>query len=446
MRFRVSGVFSFLFATLAFSASGQKDYARKIVDTLASPYMAGRGYVDDGCKKAATYIESQFKEIGLLPFGKGYPQEFSIPVSTYPNTIKVWMDGKKLKQGIQYIVSPLTPTIKGKFPIVKFTLAIYKDSSRLRKFLQQDYSNTFIMVDDSGAVDKDKEAFESLRWNPFKAKGIIMLTDKLTEETADTLLNYALIFVNPWLVTDCGSSHQLQQRYGVFYRGPLSRAKKIKLDIENVFIKDYPTENLIGYVKGSVQPDSFVVFSAHYDHLGRMADIYFPGANDNASGTAMLLSLAKYYSQHQPKYSVAFISFGSEEVNIRGSHYYVDHPVFPLGKIKFLVNMDIMGTGDDGIKVVNGALPEYKSAFHDMVRINDSLHLIKAVESRGSAANSDHYFFYKSHVPDFFIYTLGGISAYHDIEDRRETLPLTKFDEVYQLLINFTDDICSHRF
>lgn len=102
--------------------------------------------------------------------------------------------------------------------------------------------------------------------------------------------------------------------------------------------------------------------------------------------------------------------------------------------------MDIMGTGDDGITVVNGSV--YKAAFNDLVRLNDSLHLLKQVKMRGATANSDHYFFYAAGVPDFFIYTMGGIRAYHDIYDRRETLPLTKFSEVFELLVHFTDDIC----
>jgi len=74
------------------------------------------------------------------------------------------------------------------------------------------------------------------------------------------------------------------------------------------------------------------------------------------------------------------------------------------------------------------------------------LHLLKLIKPRGATSNSDHYFFYTKHVPDFFIYTMGGIKAYHDIYDRRETLPLTNFDDVFHLLINFADDINNRRF
>ena len=70
-------------------------------------------------------------------------------------------------------------------------------------------------------------------------------------------------------------------------------------------------------------------------------------------------------------------------------------------------------------------------------KLNVQSNYLVDVQPRGKAAISDHYFFTYNGVPSFFIYTLGGIKAYHDIYDRAETLPLTKFEEVYNLLINF---------
>jgi hypothetical protein len=412
---------------LGFKVYAQKDYARKVVDTLASPYMAGRGYVDDGCHKAAQFINKEFKNIGLYPFGNDYGQKFHFPVNTYPKKIEVSINGKAERDGDDYILIPITPSIKGTYPVVKFDRSILLDSIKLGAFLKGNYKNTFVLVDDSGAIEaKEKKIWQKMTANPFNAKGIIILCDKLTQETSDTVMDYALLYA--------------------LRRPDFISAKTISLDIKNKFIKDFTAENLVGYIKGSILPDSFIVFSAHYDHLGKMDDIFFPGANDNASGTAMLLSLAHYYSkkENQLSYSVVFIAFAGEEVDLKGSDYYVKHPLFPLTKIKFLINMDIMGTGDEGITVVNGTI--YDKAFHDLQKLNDSLHLLKSIHPRGATANSDHYFFYKNHVPDFFIYTMGGIKAYHDIYDRRETLPLTDFDNVFKLLINFTGDICTHRF
>ena len=122
----------------------------------------------------------------------------------------------------------------------------------------------------------------------------------------------------------------------------------IEVDIENRFFKAFKSQNLCGYVQGTQFPDSFVVFTAHYDHLGAMGkDAYFPGANDNASGVSMLLNLARYYKAHPAKYSVVFLFFSGEEAGLLGSKYYSEHPLFPLSTIKFLTNLDLLGTGDD---------------------------------------------------------------------------------------------------
>ncbi len=401
--------------------------AHKIIDTLASPHLGGRGYVDNGNQRAAMYLNNQFKKLGLVPFGKSFEQKFDYPVNTFPTPYTVSVNDNLAIAGADYIVMPVTCTTSGTFPVVRFDRTILMDTNMVKDFFTKDYSNSFVLIDDSGAANiKEKEIWESLKLNRFKAKGIIYLCDKLTEETSETVSDFAFL--------------------EALRNGPFKYATTITLDIKNKLIPNFPTQNLIGYIKGNVKPDSFIVFTAHYDHLGKMGQIYFPGANDNASGIAMLLSLARYYTEHKDslRYSVAFMAFSGEEIALLGSKYYTEHPLFPLPNIRFLINMDIMGTGDEGITVVNGTV--FKSAFDDLVKINQQQHLLKLVKLRGETANSDHYFFYKNHVPSFFIYTMGGIKAYHDIYDRRETLPLTNFSDVYKLLIQFTDDLNKNRF
>ena len=205
----------------------------------------------------------------------------------------------------------------------------------------------------------------------------------------------------------------------------------------NVLVPRHLAQNVIGYVQGSEHPDSFIVFSAHYDHIGEMGKALFPGANDNASGTAMLLNLARYYSMpaHKPKCSIVFMAFCGEEVGLIGSRYYTEHPLFPLNRIRFLLNMDIMGTGEDGITAVNGTV--YTKEFEALKKINDDARLVKAVNVRGKAANSDHYFFSEKGVHAFFVYTMGGIKAYHDIYDKPQTLPLNEFQDLFELFVRF---------
>ncbi len=264
---------------------------------------------------------------------------------------------------------------------------------------------------------KETSELRDLLGNTCKAKAIVALKDKLTWSVAQSLNDYPLIEV---------------------LRKSVNRPKEISFVIENNLIQAHQSQNLIGYIEGTEHPDSFIVFSAHYDHLGQMGkDVYFPGANDNASGCAMLLNLAKYYSvpERKPKCSVAFIAFCGEEPGLLGSKYYTEHPLFPLKNIKFLLNMDIMGTGEEGITVVNGSL--FKKEFDKLKEINSENNFIKDVKIRGKAANSDHYWFSENGVRACFIYTMGGIKAYHDINDKAETLPLNEFEDLFKLITNF---------
>jgi Zn-dependent M28 family amino/carboxypeptidase len=131
------------------------------------------------------------------------------------------------------------------------------------------------------------------------------------------------------------------------------------------------------------------------------------------------------------------MAFGAEEAGLIGSHFYTENPLFPLGQIKFLINLDLVGTGIDGATVVNGSV--YKSDFQQLIKINQSKNLFSKINARGKAQNSDHYFFSEKGVKSFFIYLLGGIQAYHDVFDKAETLPLTHYKALFELLTSFTD-------
>jgi Zn-dependent M28 family amino/carboxypeptidase len=187
-----------------------------------------------------------------------------------------------------------------------------------------------------------------------------------------------------------------------------------------------------------MQPDSFIVFTAHYDHLGMMGDnTMFPGAHDNASGVAMALDLMKHYANpdNKPYYSVVFIATAAEELGILGSKYFCANPLFGLEKIKFLINLDMVSTGDEGIMVVNGAV--FTEEYDKLVKINTEKSYLKAISKRGEAKNSDHWFFYRNGVKCFFIYTLGGVSEYHNIYDKPEALPYTEYNDIFKLLTDF---------
>lgn len=358
-------------------------YARQVIKKLCSKEFLGRGYVKNGVNKAAGYIAGELKSIGLQPFGSSYEQLYSFPVNTYPGKMEVTLDGRLLTAGKHYLIEPTASSAKGSYTLAK------RDSVT--------YTNESAAAGTPRLIIKKKK--------------------KLTYTVATSVLA-GEIAVD--LLADS-------------FPGDL---KTIRVNFEAKLIPEFKCKNLAGYIKGTQQPDSFLVFTAHYDHLGAMGkEAWFPGANDNASGVSVLLNLAKYYAAHPPKYSVAFIFFSGEEAGLLGSRYYSMHPLFPLSSIRFLTNLDLLGTGDDGIMVVNATV--FKSQFEKLNSINTEKQYVKQIKQRGKAANSDHYWFTEKGVPSFFIYTMGGIQAYHDIYDVEKTLPLTKYMEVCRLLIDF---------
>jgi len=355
-------------------------YTRKMVDKLSSKAFWGRGYTKNGMQKAADFLAAEYKKSGLIPFSNNYKQDFNFSVNTFPGKMQVEINGKNLVPGKDFIVNNESPGIKFK----------------------------------GNLSQKDSLNFLA---SPLL---LVSLKDKLTWSVA----------------TEVGEITQIQINRKNFNDLP----RQIMVDIENKFVPNFKASNICGLVKGTKYPDSILMITAHYDHLGGMgAKTYFPGANDNAAGVATLLSLAKYYAAKPQPYSVGFICFAAEEAGLLGSKYYTENPLLPLSKIKFLINLDLVGTGEAGMTVVNASV--YPKAFSLLNQINDAHKYISKINSRGKAANSDHYFFTEKGVPAFFIYTQGGPPAYHDIFDKSETLPLNEYNDLFKLIVNFNKNL-----
>ena len=177
----------------------------------------------------------------------------------------------------------------------------------------------------------------------------------------------------------------------------------------------YRSQNICGYIPG--ETDTMIVFCAHYEHLGMHGDTIFYGAHDNASGVAAVMDLARMANLQRGHYTYVFLLFGGEESGLVGSRHFSENPLIPLSKVKLLVNIDLFCGGDDGLMVVNANSRE-TSAYVDLLeRINDMQGLTPKIGRRDNAANSDHYWF-ASHCPAIFIYTLGGpFGGYHSPTD-----------------------------
>ena len=356
--------------------------AKQLIDTLTSVDFWGRGYTRNGNKKAADFICNYFKKEGLISLaGNEFRQSLSYPVNTFPGNMELTLNGIQLKPGIDFIVSPDCKGIKTKGK------------------LEQKDSVTYVDIDH---------------------KVIITLKDKLTFSVATDVTYHTAIEILKTSVT----------ANPIYY----------KTSIENKLLNNFKTANICAMVKGTQKPDSFLVVTAHYDHLGSMGkDTYFPGANDNASGTTLMLGLADYFVKHPQPYSIAFISFTGEEAGLIGSKYFAEHPLIPLSNIRFLFNLDLEGTGIEGATVVNASI--YPNEFKILKSINDQFKLLPQLGVRGKAANSDHYWFTEYGVPSFFMYTQGGIKAYHDVYDIAATLPMDHYYELLKLLTGFLEEI-----
>ena len=136
------------------------------------------------------------------------------------------------------------------------------------------------------------------------------------------------------------------------------------------------------------------------------------------------------------KHNIVFIAFAGEELGLVGSHYFVNSPWIDLTSVKFLLNLDIMGSGEEGITIVNGS--KHKEECQRLITLNTS-GAIPAIKSRGEAANSDHYWFSQVGVPSFFVYTMGPNKHYHDIYDTYEQLTFSKFEPLSELFRRFLE-------
>lgn len=169
------------------------------------------------------------------------------------------------------------------------------------------------------------------------------------------------------------------------------------------------SQNIITWVEG-LNPNEVIVIGAHYDHIGKHAEYskdhiqgIHPGADDNASGTSAVMEMAKACSKLKPNKTMVFILFSGEELGMRGSSYYVKHPLFPINapSIKnhiFMLNLDMIGY--------------YKSQ-------HQSLEQITYYGSSGG--ESDHMSFFRAGVPCAFVFT-GLHQYYHTVQDTADKL------------------------
>jgi hypothetical protein len=263
----------------------------------------------------------------------------------------------------------------------------------------------------------------------------------ITSATADLMLARAGLTLG-----------ELQDSIAVTGRPASFIIPDLKASVRINVTKDTVTsKNIIGYIEGSdpLLRDEAVLFSAHYDHVGKdFAGNIYNGANDNASGSVGLLNIATAFAalEKKPARSLIFFWTTGEEEGLHGSSYYAENPLWPLDKTVAAINFDMIGrsrretdigassngrydiTGSDTIKVISG------DDCHQLVALagesceESGIHMID--EGKGDYfSGSDHYPFFRKGIPVLFFFT-GLHSDYHKPTDDFEFIDFEKLIKV----------------
>ena len=202
--------------------------------------------------------------------------------------------------------------------------------------------------------------------------------------------------------------------------GPPARSHRTNQYVSlhwNTTIQDGLLTNVVGMIPGTGQDT--IIIGAHRDHFGRPAGLYFPGADDNASGTAVMLEVARALGKSglRPQRTILFVSFSGEENNLIGSRLYTSRPVVPLDSTKAMINIDHAGVGNGRLTV--GITRIEKTTAEEAVR---AAGLTDKLDLYGFFPGGDHVPFKEAGVPTITIVSGGIHPHFHQPTDTADTI------------------------
>ncbi len=406
-----------------FSLSQAQDttYYKEIIRELSSKKFEGRSDFKKGDRKAANYIARQFRQIpGVEPsVDGGFLQPFSYNVNVFHKRMEMSVDGIALEPGRDFIAREFSPSQKGTWPL-KYISPEDHDPARLIPMLESgDFGNCYIVLQYDLIYKYMGIAPVELYKMP--VAGLIMVQDKVPsffKSRSGTVQPIPVIWAGPGFPGD---------------------AKQIRVRFESRVIEGYTSSNVIAHIPGTSRADSCIVFIAHYDHLGHFGkDVYYPGANDNASGVAFILTLARHYAlpENRPELTYIFIAAAAEENNLLGSTYYTNHPVVLLDRTLQVIDPDMVADNGDRLFVETG--PGGEETLQRFLHINDSLNLFGAIEHNPLSNDSDHYPFAMKEVPALYIMVDGdAYDVYHTPLDDYDHIFTSRYLQLFRLVTEF---------
>ncbi|MBX2842295.1 MAG: M28 family peptidase [Flammeovirgaceae bacterium] len=346
----------------------EKSTLEKHLRIIASDAMMGRRTGEQGNNLAARYIAEQFRASGVKSASEknDYFQYFSLQNIAPAKTAKLTWGGKTYENGVEALL------INGK-GMVGEGEAIFIGYGQEKDFSGKDVKDKIVVV--QFGIPNSQNPMEAFKASKEKRK----LAEKLGAKALVELYHLQL----PWksivnylnnarmeMVSDEEANAELMH----FWVNDESKEllakinkeddKQMSLESSGLVKSLVRTQNVVGIIQGSDAKlkEEYVILSAHYDHVGTAShapggtpeDSIFNGARDNGMGVVGLIAAAKAFGKKSPSRSILFIAFTGEEMGLLGSQYYSEHPLVPLKKCIFNLNIDGAGYNDTSLVSVIG--------------------------------------------------------------------------------------------
>ncbi|MBI5406406.1 MAG: M28 family peptidase [Nitrospirae bacterium] len=493
-----------LIRTTAYGGESPTEDIRLHIKVLSSEKFAGRLSGSVGGLEAGDYIANELKNRGLLPpVADSYFQPFEISLKSLGKDNRLVISGKELKVLEDYVPltvcnPPYSPFIKGgdsfspplekggkggfdrgfssedvigKVAVVRYDEAVpdgglpaeikaaEEAGAKALLILKQDLYSDYTVWKEL-IPPKLRTRWEKSLKEDFAHFLQMKVTQKMNLTPPVTSKIPCLLVREDRLIKEIEISLPFKgrEREGMGFSGnthphlnPLPEGEEIGTEgfSDEIRIKVDITEdkitarNIIGYLPGKGEhKDEVVIIGAHYDHLGLDSKGHpFPGADDNASGVAALLKVAKRLSEKGPlRRSVVFIAFDGEEWGLTGSRYYTEHAVFPLNKTVLMVNMDAIGRNEpDAIHFLGSQRSlDVRRLAGEMVERN-GMKLLDDIEF-AFKYGSDHYSFYEKGIPAIDL-TSSYHEDFHKITDTWEKVNVDKVSRIADLVYRLTLEV-----
>ncbi|MCP5107139.1 MAG: M20/M25/M40 family metallo-hydrolase, partial [bacterium] len=416
----------------------------EIVETLASPEYEGRLTGSDGYDKAVELAAAHFKKYGVQPvFADGsYIQSFPLPYTkVYESKLTLHFNNEEGKQetvNCEYFKDfyPLSFSGSGekKEDVVFAGYGITAHEFNYDDYRGIDVKGKIVMI-----IKGAPKAKEGENWLPYNdhrhrtknardhgAAGFIYIYAARGNPNGIYLENFPMVSIEEKLADRMFKQYgkeikslrkKLNERRNVSFKTGI----KAELMVKSEHFKS-SARNAVGYIPGSDKTlaDEFVVIGAHLDHCGMWPQLT-PGADDNASGSAVVLTIAKTLAtcSFKPKRSILFILFAGEEMGLLGSTYFASHLPEKVKKVKFVFNMDMVGSGPNVFILRLKNYPKMEkiiTAAPQILNLNCKITGNKVTGSR--RGGSDHAPFVQKGIPAVSIFSAGGKHhGYHKNSD-----------------------------